>query len=129
MHNKNHIYLVAFYGMKPRKGVNTSRKGWMDNRDNIQYDEHIEITRGIKRSSDTAKIILNLSEKTVVRNTFGTDREFKEFFKYYFGGYHEYLITVMKQLDPDWLEAMVTEMEAEITATEDKSDAQEVPSV
>ena len=115
--------------MKPRPGVNTSRKGWMDNRDNIQYDEHIEITRGIKRSSDTAKIILNLSDKTVIRNTFGTDREFKEFFKYYFGGYHEYLITVMRQLDPVWLEAMVSETEAEIKQTEDNADVQEVPSV
>jgi hypothetical protein len=115
--------------MKPRPGVNTSRKGWMDNRDNIQYDEHIEITRGIKRSSDTAKIILNLSDKTVIRNTFGTDREFKEFFKYYFGGYHEYLITVMRQLDQVWLEAMVSETEAEIKQTEDNADVQEVPSV
>jgi hypothetical protein len=114
--------------MKPRPGVNTSRKGWMDNKDNIQYDEHVEITRGTKRSSDTAKIILNLSDKTVVRNTFGTDRTFKEFFKYYFGGYHEYLITVMRQLDPDWLEAMVGEMEAEIKETEGKLDAQEISS-
>ena len=128
MHNKNNIYLVAFYGMKPRKGVNTSRKGWMDNKDNLQYDEKVEITRGQKKSSALANVILNLSQKSVERNTFNDDRDFRSFFKYYFGGYDQYITAVMTQLDPEYLTSILDELEAEMKQTEADKHAQEIPS-
>lgn len=128
MHNKNNIYLVAFYGMKPRKGVNTSRKGWMDNKDNLQYDEKVEITRGQKKSSVLANVILNLSQKSVERNTFNDDRDFRSFFKYYFGGYDQYITAVMTQLDPEYLTSILDELEAEMKQAEADKHAQEVPS-
>ena len=112
--NKHDIYLVAFYGMKPRPGVNTSVKGWMNDKNNLQYDEKIEITRGQKKSSLLANVILNLSQKSVQRNTFNDDRDFKSFFKYYFGGYDQYITAVMKQLDPAYLTAILDELEAEM---------------
>lgn len=118
MNNKHNIYLVAFYGMKPRPGVNTSKKGWMENKENLQYDERLEITRGQKKSSQLANVILDLSNKTVVRNTFNDDSDFRSFFKYYFGGYHNYISTVMKELDPEYLEQFLLEMEAEVAAAE-----------
>jgi len=128
LHNKNNIYLVAFYGMKPRKGVNTSRKGWMDNKDNLQYDEKVEITRGQKKSSALANVILNLSQKSVERNTFNDDRDFRSFFKYYFGGYDQYITAVMTQLDPEYLTSILDELEAEMQQAEADKHAQEVPS-
>ena len=128
MHNKNNIYLVAFYGMKPRKGVNTSKKGWMEDKSNLQYDEKVEITRGHKKSSALANVILNLSQKSVERNTFNDDRDFKSFFKYYFGGYDQYITAVMKQLDPEYLTSILDELEAEMKQAESNTHAQEVPS-
>lgn len=128
MHNKNNIYLVAFYGMKPRKGVNTSKKGWMEDKSNLQYDEKVEITRGHKKSSALANVILNLSQKSVERNTFNDDRDFKSFFKYYFGGYDQYITAVMKQLDPEYLTSILDELEAEMQQAESNTHAQEVPS-
>ena len=128
MHNKNNIYLVAFYGMKPRKGVNTSKKGWMEDKSNLQYDEKVEITRGHKKSSALANVILNLSQKAVERNTFNDDRDFKSFFKYYFGGYDQYITAVMKQLDPEYLTSILDELEAEMKQAESDTHAQEVPS-
>ena len=128
MHNKNNIYLVAFYGMKPRKGVNTSKKGWMEDKSNLQYDEKVEITRGHKKSSALANVILNLSQKAVERNTFNDDRDFKSFFKYYFGGYDQYITAVMKQLDPEYLTSILDELEAEMKQAESNTHAQEVPS-
>ena len=113
--NKN-IYLVAFYGMKPRPGVSTSKKGWMDDKNNITYDERIEITRGLKHSSNTAKVILNLSAKTVDRNSWGTDRSFTDYFKYYFKGYNEYLTAVMAKLDPEYFNTILDELQAELDA-------------
>jgi len=112
--NKHDIYLVAFYGMKPRRGVNTSVKGWMADKNNLQYDEKVEITRGQKKSSSLANVILNLSQKNVERNTFNDDRDFKSFFKYYFGGYDQYITAVMTQLDPTYLTAILDELEAEM---------------
>lgn len=129
MSNKN-IYLVAYYTMKPRAGVKTNVKGWMEDPANLQYDEKVEITRGLKKNSNTAKIILDFSTKTVTRNGFNSDRDFKKLFKYFFGGYAQYMSTVMIQLDPTWMDAMVNELEAELAEAEakEKSDAQEVPS-
>jgi hypothetical protein len=119
---------VAFYGMKPRKGVNTSVKGWMADKANLQYDEKVEITRGQKKSSALASVILNLSQKSVQRNTFNDDRDFKSFFKYYFGGYDQYITAVMKQLDPEYLTSILDELEAEMQQSESNKHAQEVPS-
>ncbi len=108
------IYLVAFYGMKPKDHVNTSQAGWMNNPENIRYDERIEITRGVKKSANTAKIVMNLSAKTIDRNTWNNNAEFNLLFKYFFAGYHKYIIQVMTQLDPAYLEQMVNELESEM---------------
>lgn len=126
MSNK-HIYLVAFYSIKPRKGVNTSVKGWMDDHANLQYDEKVEITRGIKKSASTAKIILNFNTKTVERNSFNANRDFKDLFKYFFGGYHKYITEVMTQLDPSYLTSILDELEEEMKAEQAKEDAEKVP--
>ncbi len=114
--NNKHIYLVAFYSLKPQKGANTQVKGWMDNPANLRYDEKVEITRGVKKNSATAKIILNLVTKTVERNNFNDNRDFKDLFKYFFGGYHQYITEVMKQLDPEYLTSILDELEAEMNA-------------
>jgi hypothetical protein len=110
------IYLVAFYGIKPKDHVNTSKAGWMNDPNNIRYDERIEITRGVKKSANTAKIVMNLSAKTIEKNTWNNDAEFNLLFKYFFAGYHKYIIQVMTQLDPEYLEQMVNELEAEMKA-------------
>lgn len=133
MNNKN-IYLIAFYSMKPRAGVNTSVKGWMDDHNNLQYDEKVEIVRGLKPRTIPAKIVLDFSNKTVVRNGFNQDRDFKKLFKYFFGGYAQYMSTVMIQLDPQWMDAMVEELEAEMKEADEAAAAEieqvldEVPS-
>ena len=113
---EQNIYLLGHYYMKPRPGVRTHVKGWMDNPDNLQYDETVGITRGLRNDASTAKIILNLSKKTVERNNFNEDRDFKSLFKYYFGGYHKYMTEVMAQLDPAFMEEIVKELEAEMEA-------------
>lgn len=117
MTQKN-IYLVAQYYMKPKAHVRTHVKGWMDNPENIRYDEKVEISRGLRPKDFNAKIILDLTTKQVHRNGFATDRPFDEIFKYFFANYNEYIIKVMGQLDPVYLDQIVTELEAEIAETE-----------
>jgi hypothetical protein len=118
MTKEKDIYLVGFYSMKPRPGVRTTVKGWMNDQANLQYDEKVEITRGIKNSAMHARIILNLSQKKVERNGFNADRDFKSLFKYFFGGYHQYITEVMKQLDPAYLESVLNELQAEMEAAQ-----------
>ena len=125
MSNKN-IYLVAFYSITPRKGVNTSRKGWMDDKANLQYDERLEITKGLKKNSNVANVILNLTDKTIAKNNFNDNSDFRSFFKYYFGGYHKYISTVMKEIDPAYLEAFLSDMEEEVKAAESKAQDEKV---
>lgn len=119
MAKEKDIYLVAFYYMKPRPGVNTAIKGWMNDKANVRYDERVEISRGLKKDTDAANILLNLSKKTVERNRFNEDRDFKNLFKYFFGGYHQYITQVMTQLDPDYLKTILDELEAEMKAAQD----------
>lgn len=123
MKNKN-VYLVAFYTMKPRPGVNTSVKGWMNNKENLQYDERLEITRGLKKNSQLGNVILDLSNKVITKNSFNDESDFRSFFKYYFGGYHKYISTVMQQLDPEYLTAFLAEMEEEVKAAEAAAQAE-----
>lgn len=111
---------MALYTIKPRPGVKTQKAGWMNDTSNLQYDEKVEITRGLKKNSNTAKILLNLSNKTVERNNFNGDQDFKKLFKYFFGGYHQYMTTVMKQLDPAYMDLIVKELEEEIQLEKDK---------
>lgn len=115
MSNKN-IYLVARYYLKPKPGVNTTVKGWMDDTNNIRYDEAVDIVRGLKKNVADSQVILNLSNKTVERNAWNDNKDFDRLFAYFFEGYHSYLTSVMKQLDPEYLSAMVDKMHSELEA-------------
>jgi hypothetical protein len=108
------IYLVAKYFMKPQAHVNTSKAGWMDNPENIRWDEQMLVTRGLKSKDNSAQVILNLSEKSVVRNTFTQGKTFDEVFIYFLNGYSQYLVPVMGQLDRDYLEAIAAELQSQL---------------
>lgn len=98
------VYLVAFYFMRPRGRALTHNKGWMDNQNNIMYDEQVTITRNLKKSDiSMAKVILDLTKKTVFRNGWNDQKNFDQLFKHYNDGYPEYTKTVMGQLDPEYM--------------------------
>jgi len=116
MTKQQDIYLLAFYHMRPRPGVRTQVKGWMDDLNNITYDENVEITRGKRKHINTAKVVLNLSQKRVEYNGWGTERSFDEYFKHFFKGYHQYITAVMSQLDVEYFNKMLDEMQVELDA-------------
>ena len=111
------IFLVAQYFKKPKPHVNTSQKGWMDNPENVRFDEQVAISRGLRSKDMHAQVILDLSNKRVEKNSFN-DKDFDEIFKYFFANYSEYIIRVMTELDPVYLEQMVNELEKEIEQLE-----------
>ena len=123
MKTQQDIYLLGFYYMKPRHGVRTQVKGWMNDLNNITYDENVEITRGRHKNIGNAKVVLNLSQKRVEFNGWGTERPFNDYFKHYFKGFHQYITTVMMQLDAEYLNKMLDEMQLELDAETPKEPA------
>lgn len=111
--NKN-IFLVAQYFMKPQAHVNTCQKGWKNNPENIRWDEHMLITHGLKSKDSHAQVILNLSLKSVVRNTFVQGKTFDELFVYYMQGYSKYIVPVMTQLDESYMQQLVQQLSTEL---------------
>lgn len=127
MRQKN-IYLVAQYYMKPKERVNTTVKGWMDNPDNIRWDEKVEIVRGLRKKDLHAKIVVNLSNKKVDTNNFNGNKDFDSIFQYFFTGYSKYITQVMGQLDPMYLQTMVDTMQADLdTMPPDENQIVDVP--
>ena len=114
---------MARYFAKPRERVRTERAGWMNDPANVQYDETIDITLGLKKRDLQAKIVLNLSEKKVEINGWTGERDFDKLFDYFFKGYQEYLTRVMKGLDPEYLERAVQRKDGPLE-TENKESAE-----
>jgi hypothetical protein len=118
MSTNKSIFLVAYYFMRPQARVRTQVKGWMQAEKNMQFDEQVAVTRRLKPSDQTtAKIILDLSKKSVVRNGWGSTEAFDELFKYFHASYPKYTTEVMAMLDPAYLERINTEMAPAATET------------
>jgi len=112
---KQNIYLVAHYVTRPRDPKKTHIPGYMKDPANHQYDEQVQISTRLRNQDKLmAKVIVNLSEKTVEKNSFNGNKDFNELFKYFFKGYHKYVTEVMSKLDPEYFNQMLDEMQAEI---------------
>jgi hypothetical protein len=106
------LHLLAFYVQKPRLGVQTQIKGWLNNPDNFQYDERVEFTKGLSgKDRQYAGVILNLNTKTVVYNKFGKEKTFDDVFKYFLEGYPQQVATVMAELDIEYVKQFLPEEE------------------
>ena len=110
------IYLVANYITKPRDPKKTYIPGYMKDPANHQYDEQVAIQTNLRNKDISAKVVLNLSTKTVERNGFNNNKDFDEMFKYFFKGYHKYVTEVMTKLDAEYFNQMLDEMQSEVDA-------------
>lgn len=110
---KQSIYLVANYVTRPKNPKMTHIKGYMTDPANHQYDEQVAIQIKLRRKDVQAKVVLNLSTKTVERNGFNQNTDFNEMFKYFFKGYHKYITEIMVQLDAEYFNQMLDEMQSE----------------
>jgi len=108
---KEIIYLVAYYSLRPKNRVRTQIKGWMDNVDNIQYDEQVAVTTKLRKpDQDYAKIILDMSNKKVVRNRWNNTNDFDVMFEYFAKGYPKYTYEIMGRLDPEYTTRFMTQI-------------------
>jgi len=96
------IYLIAYYLIKPKDPRRTKEAGYITNPDNFEYDESINITRGLKTKDQlNAKVILDLTNQNVVANRFNDNRDFPSLLAHYQEGYPKYLNPLIAQLYPE----------------------------
>ena len=117
---KQNIYLVAHYVTKPKDPKKTHIPGYMKDPANHQYDEQVAIQTKLKSNDVNAKIVMNLSTKTVDTNRFNSNKDFDELFKYFFKGYHKYITQIMTQLDPEYFNQILDAMQSDIDAGKDE---------
>ena len=110
---KNHnIYLVAYYHIKPKDPSKTKEKGYMTDPSNYDYDEFINITRGLKtRDELNAKVILNLTNQLVHKNSFNDNKDFPSLLAHYQEGYPNYINKIIEVLYASDLETLKNEKE------------------
>lgn len=113
--SKKSIYLVAHYFIRPRTArTRTQIKGWMKVDDNLSYDEQVAIATKLKNNDyQTAKIILDLSNKKIIRNGFQSESTFDQLFGYFLKNYPQHIAVPMSRLDPDYLTSFNTANEQE----------------
>ncbi len=112
---KRSTYLIAHYTAKPKNPAKTHIPGYMKDPANIRYDEQVQISLKLRPNDiNMAKVIINLSEKNVEKNSFNNNKDFNELFKYFFKGYHKYITEVMVKLDPEYFNQMLDEMQADL---------------
>jgi len=95
------VFLTAKYVSHPRNRSQTFRAGYMKDDSNVQYDEAIDITKGLKnRDLTEAKIILNINQQTVVKNSFDVDKNksFMELFQYFYVNSPEQISQALREV-------------------------------
>jgi len=91
-------HVVVRYAMKPRKGVHTNQKGWMDDDKNVQWDETFGMTVGLKQKDLLeAQVILDIDDHKIVKNWKSDNNEtFETLLEYYLKNYTEYMADFIK---------------------------------
>ena len=79
------IYVFAQYYAKPKNPKMTRIAGYMSDPNNIVWDERIDVTYGLKdKDRVAAKVIINISDQTIVRDGFNSGKSFEELFAYFY---------------------------------------------
>jgi hypothetical protein len=99
---KKDIYIVAYYSIKPKDPKRTKEAGYITNPENFDYDESINITRGLKIKDElNARVILDLTNQAVKKNTFNDSKDFPSLLAHYQEGYPKYINPLLAQLYPE----------------------------
>lgn len=112
---KKDIYIVAQYFQRPRPGVNTSQAGWQNNKDNVMYDERVQVTAGKKTNvHNKAHVIVNVTQRKVERNSLsgsGTKPNFWLTWNYFIKNNGKYIKDAMDSIDERAYTDVVAEIE------------------
>ena len=82
---------MAQYVARPKDSRQTVQPGYMTNPDNIEWDERMYITRGLRDKDAEMNVVLNLTEQKIVKNSFNTAATFEEIFTHFYEAYGDYI--------------------------------------
>lgn len=98
MGNKS-IYLIAKYTGRPKDPSQTAKAGYINNPENVEYEEQVYVTRGLRDKDLQNQVVLNLTEEKIVKNTFKSGATFEQAFTHFYEGYSEYINDCVNQLN------------------------------
>lgn len=99
MSKQRKIYLVANYFAKPKNPKKTHVKGYMANPENVAWDESVIVTAGLKtKDLLSSRVVLNISEQKVEKNSFGTEKSFFELFEYFYNSSPKDISAALRRL-------------------------------
>jgi hypothetical protein len=112
------MFLIATYIMRPRYPHKTSQKGWMNDPENVIYDEQVGFVKKL-RTKDTlnSNVILDLANKKLVKCSVGAT------YGDNYAAAHEYFYENYKKYLDELGYPYVTEEPAQAPAEEVKSDS------
>lgn len=85
------LYLVAYYSMKPAARVRTQKAGWKSDPKNISWDERVAVTSQLRnRDLSESQVILDLINKTVIRNSWDNTKSYEHLWRYFQKNYPKY---------------------------------------
>ena len=83
----------------PKDPKQTSKPGYMKDPNNIEYEEQVYLTRGLRDKDVKNGVILNLTEAKIIKNVFKSDVNFEELFAHYYDGYADYIEESINKLN------------------------------
>jgi len=93
------IYLIAKYTGMPKDPSQTAKPGYMKDPNNVEYDEQVYISRGLRDKDLKNQVVLNLTEEKIVKNNFNPGKNFEEIFTHYYDSYAEYIDDCINQIN------------------------------
>lgn len=93
------IYLIASYTGRPKDPKQTAKPGYIKDSENMQYDEQVYLTRGIRSKDLKNQVVLNLTEQKIVKNTFKSGATFEEAFTHFYNGYADFIDDSVNKLN------------------------------
>ena len=82
---------MAQYVAKPKDPKQSSQPGYMSNPDNIQWDERMYVSQGLRKKDQQMNVILDLTEEKIIKNSFNSGKSFEDIFKYFYENYGDYI--------------------------------------
>lgn len=95
---KKHRYLFARYIQKPRDPKKTHLKGYLSNPANLQWDEVVGFSLGLKhRDEREAWVILDIDGQKVVKNRTSDSTDWAQLMDYFMKNYSQQIIDFMRR--------------------------------
>lgn len=83
----------------PKDPKQTSKPGYITDPNNIEYEEQVYISRGLRDKDLQNQVVLNLTEEKIVKNGWRSGSNFTELFTHYYDGYAEYIDDCVNQIN------------------------------